>query len=88
MICDFDVNWQLPRLSYPQCCAEADQPKAETGADLIRHRLIENRGALLKITDRRVERERNKEIYFIGKFLPLATCLLMGELPLSPPRFK
>jgi len=26
---------------------EADQPKAETGADQIRHRPIENRGASL-----------------------------------------
>ncbi|HEY2921843.1 MAG TPA: hypothetical protein VGK77_22885, partial [Candidatus Binatia bacterium] len=29
--------------------------------------------------NRRVETERNKKIYFTGKSLPLATCLLMGD---------
>jgi hypothetical protein len=48
---------------------EADQPKAETVADLVGHRLIEYRG---------LNEKRNKEIYFTGKSLPLAICLPMG----------
>jgi hypothetical protein len=32
-----------------------------------------------RITQRRVETKRNKEIYFTGKSLLLATCLLMGD---------
>jgi hypothetical protein len=30
-------------------------------------------------------KRKNKEIYFTGKFLPLATCLLMGR-PLAAPK--
>jgi hypothetical protein len=30
--------------------------------------------------NRRVERERKKEIYFTEKSLPLATCLLVGAM--------
>jgi hypothetical protein len=31
-----------------------------------------------------LKKQRNKEIYFTGKFLPLATCLLMGDPRMSP----
>src|SRR5947207_15375736 len=47
--------------------------------------MIENRGALLKITNQASSTERNKEIYFTGKSLPLVTCLLTNGRPQKPP---
>jgi hypothetical protein len=51
-----------------------------TGADQRPTPNEEKTGARnLTITDPASWKRRNKEIYFTGKFLPLATSLLMGD---------
>ena len=44
---------------------------------LVRHRMIENRGAFSEITDHGVEKREQEE--FLSKRLCFLTCLLMGD---------